>query len=531
MVIILIAVMFAGVAFTLFHTLQQELTPTEDRASIGLRITAPSTVSLDYLQTQMTKLEELMQPLKDSGELQSVFSISGFGSNTSSGFMVLTLAPWDQRHRSQQQIVADVYKDIAQVPAIRAFVQQPNSLGIRGGGQGLQFAVIGDDYTKLYNTAEKIADKMKANPAFGRVTVNYDPTQPEVTLNIDREKASQLGININDLTGTLQAMVDTYQVNTVFANDTTYPVDLTSTTNPVNDPHDLENIFVKTSDKRYVPISSIATLSEAPVAPSLERDEQRRAVSVQATLSDTLALGDAYQQVLEFGKPLLGTDQSIIPLAEAATLGENNYGLAITFGFALVIILLVLAAQFESIWSAVIVMATVPFGLACAIFALRFTGESLNVYSQIGLILVVGIMAKNGILIVEFANQLRDRGLSVREAIEEAANIRLRPVLMTMIATVLGGLPLVLAHGAGAESRQALGYVMVGGLGLAAISTLYLTPVAYLLLAWLSKPRAEEAARLERELNHVGPTTARQAASAEESDEDYDTGMEPEPAE
>jgi len=161
----------------------------------------------------------------------------------------------------------------------------------------------------------------------------------------------------------------------------------------------------------------------------------------------------------------------------------------------------VLSAQFESVFAAIIVMITVPFGLACAVYAILLTGGSLNVYSQIGLIMVVGIMAKNGILIVEFANQLRDRGLTVREAIEESANIRLRPVLMTMIATVLGGVPLVISSGAGAEARQALGWIIVGGLGFAAVSTLLLTPVAYLLIARFSKPKAHEQERLERELD------------------------------
>jgi HAE1 family hydrophobic/amphiphilic exporter-1 len=187
-------------------------------------------------------------------------------------------------------------------------------------------------------------------------------------------------------------------------------------------------------------------------------------------------------------------------MAEARTLGESNSGLAITFGFALVVILLVLAAQFESVWSAIIVMATVPFGLACAVFAMLLTGVTMNVYSEIGLVLVVGIMAKNGILIVEFANQLRDRGQSVREAIENSANIRLRPVVMTMLATVLGGVPLIIAGGAGSEARAAVGGIMVGGLSLAAVATLYLTPVAYLLLAGFSRPKSEEEARLQREL-------------------------------
>jgi HAE1 family hydrophobic/amphiphilic exporter-1 len=185
------------------------------------------------------------------------------------------------------------------------------------------------------------------------------------------------------------------------------------------------------------------------------------------------------------------------------------------FGFALVIILLVLAAQFESFVSAIIIMATVPLGLACAIFALVLTGTSLNAYSQIGLVLLVGVMAKNGILIVEFANQLRDRGLGVREAIEKASNIRLRPVMMTMICTVLGGLPLVLASGAGAEARIALGWVIVGGLGLATVSTLFLTPVAYLLLGRFVTPKAHEEARLKRELNQAASSAPAHAQPAE----------------
>jgi HAE1 family hydrophobic/amphiphilic exporter-1 len=223
-------------------------------------------------------------------------------------------------------------------------------------------------------------------------------------------------------------------------------------------------------------------------------------VTVTAALTDGFAIGDAYNQAVQMAQPLLPEGTGIIPLAEAQTIGDSNQGLVITFGFALVVILLVLAAQFESVWSAVIVMATVPFGLACAVYALFVTGVTLNVYSQIGLILVVGIMAKNGILIVEFANQLRDRGQNVREAIENSANIRLRPVMMTMIATIIGGLPLIFGSGAGAESRAALGWVMVGGLGFAAVATLFLTPVAYLFLAGFSKPKHEEEARLQREL-------------------------------
>lgn len=497
-VVVLIALLFAASAYFVYGNLSQEITPPEDRSQISLRVSAPNTVSLDYVRTQMTRVESMLQPFVDSGEVQSIFVLSGFGTG---GFMTLTLAPWSERDRSQQEIAADITALMAQVPGVRASVGQGNSLGIRGGGSGLQFAVVGSDYAVLADTAQDIADQLEEDGRFGRVSVNFDTTQPQLTLTVDRAKADALGIDINGLATTMQAMIDGSDVGNVFINDTSYTVRMVSTSNPVNDPRDLESLFIKTGDGRYVPMSTIATIVESAVPPSLRREEQRRAVPVTASLEGGLALGDAYYQMLDMARPILPEGVSIIPLAEAKTIGDASSGLFITFGFALMIILLVLAAQFESMWSAVIVMTTVPFGVAAALYALLVTGGSLNIFSQIGLVLVVGIMAKNGILIVEFANQLRDRGLSVAEAIEEASNIRLRPVMMTMIATILGGLPLVLASGAGAEARSALGWVMVGGLSFAAISTLYLTPVAYLLLARFSKPKAHEEARLERELD------------------------------
>jgi len=504
LIVIVVAVLFAGAAALAFGSIKQELTPPEDRASIAISVNAPATVSLDFTQTQMQKIEQLLQPYKASGEATSVFSISGFGSSTNSGFIVMTLADWEHRTRSQQVITAEVNGLLTQVPGVRAQIRQGNSLGVRGGGSGLQFALVGDNYATLAEAANKVVDELGKDDKWGRVSSNYDTTQPQMTLSIDRQKAAALGIDINGLSATMQAMIDGSDVGTVFINDDSYSVRMLSTSSPVNDPGDLESIFLKTSDGRYVPMSTIATINEAPIAPSLGREDQRRAVTLTAALSDGFALGDAYAEAVQIVRPLLPDGVAVIPIAEARTLGESNNGLLITFGFALVVILLVLAAQFESVWSAVIVMATVPFGLACAVFAMLVTGGTMNVYSQIGLVLVVGIMAKNGILIVEFANQLRDRGQSVREAIENSANIRLRPVVMTMIATVLGGVPLIIAGGAGSEARAALGWIMVGGLSFAAVSTLYLTPVAYLLLARFSKPKSVEEARLQAELAAAG---------------------------
>ncbi|MEZ5780347.1 MAG: efflux RND transporter permease subunit [Rhizobiaceae bacterium] len=503
LVVLLAAVLFAGAAFAMFGQIRQELTPTEDRSVVLLRINAPQGVSLDYTTSQMRRLGDLIQPLRESGEVISTFERSGGGGQMNSGFMVITLAPWNERVRSQQEIQAQIVGLARQIPSLRVFAFSPNSLGIRGAGSGLQFALVGNDRAALGDAADKVIEEMAADPRFQQARLSVDPTQPQLSVAIDRTRASDLGIDITGLANTMQAMLDGNNIGDVYVGDRSFNVKLVSSSNPVNDPTDLENIFLRTSDGRYVPMSTIATLTERSVPPSLSREQRQPSVGIVTSMRDDFALGDALRQVQDIAAPLLPPGARVVPLAEAATLNETNSGMITIFGFALVIILLVLAAQFESFVSAIIIMATVPLGLACAIIALIVTGTSLNAYSQIGLVLLVGVMAKNGILIVEFANQLRDRGLSVREAIEQAANIRLRPVMMTMICTVLGGVPLVLASGAGAEARIALGWVIVGGLGLATASTLFLTPVAYLLLGRFITPKVEEEARLHRELEQA----------------------------
>ncbi|MDR7127062.1 efflux RND transporter permease subunit [Pseudotabrizicola sp. 4114] len=494
------AVLFAALAVAIFPNLRQELTPPEDRAVILLSVQAPQGVSLDYTDARMREIEALVDPLRDSGEVTSVFAIAGMGGQDSRGFIVITLAGWADRARSQQEIAAELSGKLRDIIGVRAFALQPNSLGIRGAGQGLSFALVGDNYDDLAESARALVEKMEADPRFGQVRLGYDTTQPQLFVEIDRARAEDLGIQIAGMGEALQAVLDGRTVGTLFLDDNSFDIRLVSNADPVNDPGDLERIFVPTRDGQMVPISTFVTLTERAVAPQLERESQMRAVPITAGLTPELALGDALTQVQAMAGDLLTDNTRILPLAEAATLGETSSGLAITFGIALIVVFLVLSAQFESFVSAIIVMATVPLGLACAIFALLLTGGSLNVYSQIGLVLLVGIMAKNGILIVEFADQLREKGASVREAIEQASVARLRPVMMTMVATVLGGLPLLLAQGAGAEARSVLGSIIVGGLGLATLATLYITPVAYLLLAGLSRSRAAEGALLAAEL-------------------------------
>lgn len=500
LIVIVVALIFSGLSWIAFGMIQSELTPREDRASIMMRVTAPQGVSLEYTRDQLQRIEENLQPLRDSGEIRNIYSITGMNGSSNTGFMVLTLAPWADRDRTQNQIAADVTSAANKVPALRGNAMQPNSLRIRGAGNGLQMAMVGSNYAALTEATQKLLLSMEESGLFDTPRFDNEPNQAQISVSIDRERASDLGIDITGLSRAMQSLLEGRSIVDVFVDGDAIPVRLLSSTRPINDPTDLENVFLKTGDGKIVPMSVIASLKENAVAPQLNREQQLPSVGFTANLKDGVSLGEALQKVNELSQSVLPPGARLLPLGEAATLEENSSGMLLTFGFAIAIIFLVLAAQFESVLSSIIIMSTVPLGLACAVIALLVTGSSLNVYSQIGLVLLVGVMAKNGILIVEFANHLRDQGATVREAIEKATSIRLRPVMMTMIATILGGVPLVLAQGAGAEARIALGWVIVGGLGFATLVTLYITPVSYLLIARFAEPQADEEIRLHREL-------------------------------
>ncbi|WP_421402423.1 efflux RND transporter permease subunit [Agrobacterium fabrum] len=500
LIVIVVALIFSGLSWIAFGMIQNELTPREDRASVMMRVTAPQGVSLEYTRDQLQRIEENLKPLRDSGEIRNVYSITGMNGSSNTGFMVLTLAPWADRERTQNQIAADVTSAANKVPALRGNAMQPNSLRIRGAGNGLQMAMVGSNYPALTEATQKLLLSMEESGLFDTPRLDNEPNQAQLSVSIDRERASDLGIDITGLSRSMQSLLEGRSIVDVFVDGDAIPVRLLSSTRPINDPTDLENVFLKTGDGKIVPMSVIATLKENAVAPQLNREQQLPSVGFTANLKDGVSLGQAMEKVNELAQSVMPSGARLLPLGEAATLEENSSGMLLTFGFAIAIIFLVLAAQFESVLSSVIIMSTVPLGLACAVIALLVTGSSLNVYSQIGLVLLVGVMAKNGILIVEFANHLRDQGATVREAIEKATSIRLRPVMMTMIATILGGVPLVLAQGAGAEARIALGWVIVGGLGFATLVTLYIIPVSYLLIARFAKPQADEEIRLHREL-------------------------------
>jgi len=497
------ALIFALVSFGLYRLLPSEITPPEDRGFFFVIASAPTGASLPFTNAQVERIEAILAPYRESGEIATVQSIVGRGrSNTA--FVIARLADWEERVRSQQEIQGEINRKFQPIPGVRVFARSGNSLGIRGGGSGLTVALTGADYDGLAASADKLVAALQKEPGFSNPQVSFDVSQPQLSIAIDRDRASDLGVELSAVTALIRTMVEGQVAAELYLGDEIVDVKLVPGGRPVDDQTDLENLFVKTAEGGFVPLSALVTIQEEAASPSLPRQARARAVTVQANLDAGQDLGQAIERVRALKTEVIGDEASLVLTGEAATFEESNTGVALVFVAAIVVVLLVLAAQFESVVSALIIMATVPFGLGAALVAILLTGGSLNFYSQIGLVMLVGIMAKNGILVVEFANQLRDRGASVGEAVRKAVRLRFRPVMMTMVATVVGGLPLVLATGPGAEARTAIGWVIVGGLGFATVFTLFLVPVFYFLFARLSKPRAEEEKMLRQELASAG---------------------------
>jgi len=500
--IVLAAACGAGaVALIVFQNLGEELVPQEDRGEITVWMQAPDGVGLDYMDLQVEKAEQVFDPLIQDGTVERLFSITG-RYDFNRGYLSAPLSPWEQRARSQQEIEATLRKPLNDIPGFTSRISRGNSLGLRGSGAGgLEIALTGSNYPAIAAAADDFARKLETEIAgLSNTRVQYQATQPQISLRIDRERAANLNVDIDDLASTIRVLVDGFEVAELTVDDQAVPIILQSAAGSVASPSDLGNLYVRSQDNRLIPLIQMISLSQEGVAAELDRHAQRRAVEIDADLSPELPLRDAVDKTRALAQAELPPGIGLLFLGEAQTLEETSREIAITFAIALLVVFLVLVAQFESLTSAAVIMITVPFGMAAAVFALYLTGTTINIYSQIGVLVLVGIMAKNGILLVEFADQLRDRGASVVDAAREAASVRLRPITMTMISTIFAGLPLILSAGPGSESRTAIGWVIFGGLGLAAVFTLFLTPAVYTLVARLSKPRARASEDLAKQM-------------------------------
>ena len=499
--VLAVSIAFALIAGGAASTLTSEITPSEDRGFFLIQARGPTDATTQYLDKQVEQIEAILAPYRDSGEIASVQSIIGVQGGTNA-IIIMRLPDWADRDRSQQDTVAEINKQLSSVPGVQVSARTTNSLNIRGAGQGLTFAVTGNNVEDMTNAADDLVVAMGENSAFLNPQLSNDSVEAQLELRVDDEMAGAFGLTEAEITETVSALVQGSVAVTVFQDNSETNVNLVPGGPPINDPSDLESMFLRLPGGEYVPLSVVATLDTIVSSSQIERQGGSLAVSVQANLGNGVDIGTAIAQLNLLVNETLPDGMSITYTGEAATLADSQAGFYLVFGVALLVVFLVLSAQFESFVSAIVILLTVPFGLAAALMAISLTGGSLNYYSQIGLVMLIGVMAKNGILIVEFANQLREAGQDIDSAIRDALRLRIRPVMMTMVSTICGGLPLILTSGAGAEARIAVGWVIVGGLGFATAFTLFLTPVLYRwITVWGNEPgMAAKRLRKERQI-------------------------------
>ena len=511
-VVALACVALAGGGGVLYTQLDQELTPAEDRGVLSVRLDGPDGTGLGYIDRQLEIALAAVTPLQTEGLVKNIFTITGrWDPNRAE--ITAPLADWGERDVSQAQLVARVQKALGDLPGARVRIRGGSSLGVGGGDGSVQMAVTGDDYGQIADASYAFAAAIERDlPGLRDVRVDYTASQPQLTLRVDRQRAAELGVAADGLDTVLRALVDGTEVAELSVGDRSVPVMLEGHRRGATDPQDLLMLQVRATPAggppRLVPLSQFVSFTETAIASELGRLGQRRAVELSALTAEGVPLQQAVDSLRALAVNELPPGMGLLFRGDAATLEQTGRDVAITFGIALLVVFLVLVAQFEGVTSAAVVLISVPFGLAAAVLAMWLSGTSLNIYSQIGLLLLVGVMAKNSILMVEFADQLRDAGRTVLQAAQEAAVTRLRPIMMTMASTVLGALPLVLGSGAGAESRAAIGWVIFGGLSLAALFTLFLTPVVYLGIARFAQPRASEGERLASEMKSAAADAA-----------------------
>ncbi len=500
-VVLALALAVTGGAALFYGGLPRELAPREDRGVGFVPLTAPQGSTVAHSDMAARQIEEILFPYVESGEIETVFTFTGWGGRPWRAFVVFRLAPWEERDRPISGLIGDLAPQMDKVTIARGFPVTPAGLGLRGSSTPVRVVIGGPDFESVKDWANAFLARAEDVPGLVNPEINYEENLPQLDIEIDRARADDLGISAEAIAATLQTMLASREVTTFVSRGREYPVLLQAEPDDRRTPTDIGNIFLRTGDgDRLVPLGSIVKLEENAAAPSLRRFDRLPAIQLSGALAPDAELGSVLAELEAIAAEILPPEAQLGFDGQSRTYKDTAGGANLVFVLALIIVYLVLAAQFESFLHPVVIMLTVPIGVAGAIYAMALGGLSLNVYSQIGIILLIGLIAKNGILIVEFSNQLRDEGLPVREAVIEASVLRLRPIVMTAISTVLGALPLVLASGAGAESRIAVGTVIIAGLSLATVLMLFVTPVLYDLLARFTRPRGAVAAELEAEV-------------------------------
>lgn len=485
----MIAVILCG--WYLLKNLPSELAPLEDRGVIFGIYSGPDGVTPAYSLQAAEKLDAIIT--ETVPERYTIQTRSGTPV-VSDGIAIIRLKTWDERERSQQEIAAGLAPLLSAIPDVRAFPNNPPSLGLSATRQPVRFVIkTTASYEELNDVVNAFVQRVSDSPIITSVRTDLKLSSPELKVTVDRNKAAVLGVDVSTINRTIETMFGGRKVTEFKIDSEQYDVLLKTEDSNRTVPQDLDRLYVRAAAGSMIPLSNLVTVTEGVTAQSLNHFDRSRAAIVSASLNPGYTLGDALEYLDSTAASMLPGNFSVDYDGESREFKDSSGGLVFTFILAILFIYLMLAAQFESFVDPLIIMLTVPLSITGALIALKLTGNTLNIYSQIGLITLIGLITKHGILIVEFANQLQLRGYSKPEAVVEAATLRLRPILMTTFAMVLGSVPLALATGAGAESRHQLGWVIVGGLIFGTMLTLFIVPLAYKLLATVKKEAEQEA--------------------------------------
>jgi multidrug efflux pump len=474
--VIVIGLAVAGASYFLFTAIKGELAPVEDQGNIAVVFRGPEGATIDYADAHAKKLEAIAL---DVPEADRVFAIAG-NPTVSQGRVILRLKPWEERSRTQQEIGRAIAPSIVEIPGVVAFPSNPPPLGQSARSKPVTFIIqTARPYAELDRMVETFLDKIRDYPGLVDVDSDLKLNSPQLDISVDREKAAATGVEIDTLGRTLETMLGGRQVTRFKKEGEQYDVVVKIADIDRQNPDDLRRIYVRGRDDAMIPLSNLITIKETVAPKELNHFNQLRAASITAQLAPGYTLSEGLDFLAKTAQEVLPATATVDYAGESREFRTASASLYLIFLLALAFIYLVLAAQFESFTDPFIIMLTVPLSITGALLALWWSGGTLNIYSQVGLVTLIGLITKHGILIVEFANQLRAKGMPLREAVIESAALRLRPILMTTGAMVLGAVPLALATGAGAESRQDIGWVIVGGLMIGTLFTLFVIPVVY----------------------------------------------------
>ncbi|MBL7958987.1 efflux RND transporter permease subunit [bacterium] len=474
------------IIFLVGSRLQSELAPLEDRSIIRITATGPEGASYDYTTRFMNNLVEFVNDSLPEKKVFLTVTAPGFAGTgaVNTGFARVVLTPPEERDRSQQEIANYISANLRRFPEARAFVIQEQTIAVGGGRGGLpvQYVLQAPNFEKLRDVVPKFLEEARKDPAFQTVDVNLKFNKPELHISIDRDRARALGVSATDIGQILRLSYSGQRFGYFIMNGKQYQVVGQMSREYRDKPLDLKSLYVRNNKGELIQLDNIVSVTERVAPPQLYHFNRYVSATVSAGLNPGMAMGDGIAAMDRIADKVLDESFSTTLSGPSRDFAESSSNILFAFILALVIIYLVLSAQFESFIDPFIIMLTVPLALAGALLSLWYFDQTLNIFSQIGMIMLIGLVTKNGILIIEFANQRREEGLSVFKAVQEAAKLRFRPIVMTSLATVLGALPIALALGAGAKSRVSMGIVVIGGLMFSLALTLFVIPAIYAMM-------------------------------------------------